>query len=166
MTGTEAGQHSDPHGSASRLADPRSGIDPQFDPVTQLGLGPYAAESLSDAETRRVYVEGERRMPAVLAQLTESGVDLETRAQMMHGLRVALRVWTRRLMTNKQGSEALETFERNPTFEELVAAKQGKGLDGDQVYESIIESSTRSRPEVNQAYGVDPGDPGPLPPIR
>ena len=105
-------------------------------------------------------------MLAVVAQLTDSGVDLETRARMMHGLRVALRVWSRRLMTNKQGSEALEMFERSPTFEELVAAKQCRGLDGDQVYESIIESSTRSRPEVNEAYGVDPEDPGPLPPIR
>jgi hypothetical protein len=166
MTETGTGHHRDPPVPGSPLTNPRLGIDPDFDPVTQLGLESYSAASLSDAETRRVYVEGERRMLALHAELTENGVDLESRARKMYGLRDALRVWTRRLMANNEGREALDTFERNRTFEQLIAVKQAAGLLGDQLYESIIESSTRSRPEVNEACGVDPEDPGPLPSIR
>jgi hypothetical protein len=146
--------------------DPSRPVDPQFDPVTQLQLPSYGAESLSDEEARTMYVHGELRMRQVHAELAAAGVALEERARRMWGLRIALRTWTRRLMSNTPLAVWLADNERNPTFEQLVALNERRGLVGDDVYEAIIASSTQSRPKVNEELGIDPQNPPPLPPLR
>lgn len=37
---------------------------------------------------------------------------------------------------------------------------------GDEIYEAIVESSTRSRGSVNESLGIDPENPPDLPPMR
>jgi hypothetical protein len=141
-------------------------IEPQVHPVTALGLPEYSAASLSDDETRLVYIHGELLMRKRHNELAGEGMAVEEQAKTMFALRCALRTWTRTLMSNTAMAEWLEANERNPTFDQLVALHERRGLTGDTVYIAIITSSTRSRPSVNAQNGVDPDNPPPLPPVR
>lgn len=153
-----------------RQVDNRSFKDtpppPLPDPVTKLGLPNYNPGSLDGRETRIVYTQGELRMGQLNEQLARQGVSAEERARQMCDLRNSLRDWTRDLMQNRADAELLARYERNSSFADMVARNHGKGLRGDDVYNAIIQSSTRSRPEVNAAYGIDPEHPPPLPPVK
>lgn len=127
----------------------------------------YAAGTLSDDETRTVYTTFELRMGEVHAQLVRDGAGAEERARTMYGMRAALRSWTRALMENRELAEYLNANEPNPTFEALVERQRTKkGLTGDAIFEAIVASSMRSRSSVNDALGIDPENPPPLPPMR
>ncbi|WP_319446539.1 MULTISPECIES: alpha/beta hydrolase [unclassified Mycobacterium] len=126
----------------------------------------YAAETLSDPEARTVYTTFELRMRDVREQLQRDGVGLEERARSLYALRASIRTWTRSLMANRETAEFLIAHEPNPTFEELVERQRTRGRVGDEIYEAIIASATRSRASVNEAMGVDPEHPPDLPPMR
>ncbi|MGV9800139.1 toxin glutamine deamidase domain-containing protein [Mycobacterium sp. NPDC003449] len=126
----------------------------------------YAAATLSDDDTRAVYTTMELRMREVGAQLLRDGVGAEERARAMYGLRNTIRSWTRLLMENRELAEWLNANESNSTFDELVERGRAKGRVGDEIYEGIVESSTRSRGSVNDALGIDPENPPDLPPMR
>jgi hypothetical protein len=51
-------------------------IEPQFHPVTALGLPKYSAASLSDDETRMVYIHGELLMRKRHEELARDGMGL------------------------------------------------------------------------------------------
>ena len=126
----------------------------------------YAAGTLSDAETRTVYTTFELRMREVHERLLRRGAGSEERARTLYGMRAALRTWTRALMEDRELAEWLNANEANPTFEALVERQRKKGLEGGAIYEAIIASATRSRASVNEALGIDPDNPPPLPPMR
>jgi hypothetical protein len=126
----------------------------------------YATGTLSDDETRTVYTTFELRMRDVHERLFGDGVGAEERARTLYDMRAALRTWTRALMENRELAEWLNANEPNPTFEALVERQRKKGLEGDAIYEAIIASATRSRASVNEALGIDPDNPPPLPPMR
>lgn len=127
----------------------------------------YAKGTLTDDETRTVYTTFELRMGEVHAQLVSDGAGAEQRARTMYGMRAALRSWTRALMENRELAEYLNANEPNPTFEALVERQRTKkGLTGDAIFEAIVASSMRSRSSVNEALGIDPENPPPLPPMR
>ncbi len=134
-------------------------IEPQFHPVTALGLPDYSAASLSNDETRMVYIHGELRMRELHNDLVRDGLGVEEQAKTMFALRYALRTWTRTLMSDTAMAEWLEANERSaaatdrganatrcgvrafrcqtgaqPTFDQLVALHEGRGLTGDAVY--------------------------------
>ncbi|MCV7168397.1 hypothetical protein H7I41_00525 [Mycobacterium manitobense] len=126
----------------------------------------YGLGTLSEAETRTVYLQFELRMRTVAAQLLDEGVSLESRARILSELRRSLRSWTRALMRNRELADYLTAAEPNVSFEELVERKRKKGFQGDAIYQDIIDSSTRSRATVNENLGVNPEKPPPLPPMR
>ncbi|MGV0781624.1 toxin glutamine deamidase domain-containing protein [Mycolicibacterium sp. XJ775] len=126
----------------------------------------YAAGTLSDEETRTVYTTYELRMRELRDQLLRDGVGAEERARTMYGMRATIRSWTRSLMENRELADWLNANEPNPTFDELVERNRAKGRVGDQIYEAIIASSTRSRGSVNADLGIDPENPPGLPPMR
>ncbi|WP_133258955.1 hypothetical protein [Mycolicibacter senuensis] len=136
------------------------------DPVGKLGLPDYNPGSLSGEEARAVYAQGELRMRDLNEQLIRQGLSPEERARIMFDQRNSLRSWVRDLMSNRE--KATEITEKNPnyTWDDIVAQRKARGLSGNDLYDSIIESSTRSRASVNEAAGVDPEHPPPLPPIR
>lgn len=136
-----------------------------FHPVGALDLPNYPLASLSNRDTRSVYANGELRMWQLHQRLVDEGMVVEDRARRMCRYRNALRLWTRMLMKDRDGAAALATYEPNRTFEQLEARQRAKGLAGDAIYEAIIESSTRSRPDVNDSLGIDPEAPPPLPPL-
>ncbi|CRZ17740.1 toxin glutamine deamidase domain-containing protein [Mycolicibacterium neworleansense] len=126
----------------------------------------YAAGTLSDEETRTVYTTFELRMRELREQLLRDGVGAEERARILYGMRATIRSWTRSLMEDRRLAEWLNDNEPNPTFDELVAKNRAKGLEGDEIYEAIVASSTRSRGSVNAELGIDPDNPPELPPMR
>ncbi|BBX30398.1 hypothetical protein [Mycolicibacterium alvei] len=130
-----------------------------------LGLPRYNGGTLSDAETRTVYLHGELQMRRLNEELVRRGVSAEDRARIMFEQRNKLRSWSRELMSDRQLADYLNANERNLTFDELVAKNQARGLSGDALYNAIVESSTRSRPSVNDSLGIDPDNPPPLPPV-
>ncbi|NDJ91979.1 hypothetical protein [Mycolicibacter kumamotonensis] len=143
---------------------PRPPSEP--DPVGKLGLPDYKPGSLSGEEARAVYAQGELRMRDLNEQLIKQGLNPEERAKIMFDQRNSLRSWVRDLMNNREG--AAEITQKNPNYswDEIVAQRKARGLSGKDLYDSIIESSTRSRTSVNEAMGVDPEHPPPLPPVR
>ncbi|WP_371815053.1 alpha/beta hydrolase [Mycobacterium sp. DL440] len=126
----------------------------------------YAAGTLSDEETRTVYTTFELRMRELRDQLLRDGVSAEERARTMYGMRATIRSWTRSLMENREAAEWLNANEPNPTFDQLVERNRAKGRVGDEIYEAIVASSTRSRGSVNADLGIDPDNPPDLPPMR
>ncbi|WP_237165069.1 alpha/beta hydrolase, partial [Mycolicibacterium peregrinum] len=123
----------------------------------------YAAGTLSDEETRTVYTTYELRMRELRDQLLRDGVGAEERARTMYGMRATIRSWTRSLMENRELADWLNANEPNPTFDELVERNRAKGRVGDEIYEAIVASSTRSRGSVNADLGIDPDNPPALP---
>lgn len=147
----------------SPLPDPDAGSgDPPL-PVSDLGLPAYDAGSLSAAETRTVYLHGELRMRELNERLITEGLSPEQRAQIMFEQRNALRTWTRGLMEDRALAEQITAQNPNLTWEDLIARNEAKGRHGDDLWNAIIESSTHSRPSVNDAVGIDPEHPPPLP---
>ncbi|CQD22912.1 hypothetical protein BN970_05460 [Mycolicibacterium conceptionense] len=109
----------------------------------------YSAGTLTNEETRTVYTNYELRMRELRDQLLRDGVSVEERARIMYGMRATIRSWTRSLMADRAAAEWLNENEQNPTFEDLVERNRAKGRVGDEIYEAIIASSTRSRGSVN-----------------
>jgi hypothetical protein len=126
----------------------------------------YGLGTLDDFETRTVYTNAELRMRQLNERLIEGGANIEERARIMSALRASVRSWTRELMADRAGAQTLHTKEQNPSFDDLVAKERSRGREGDAIYQAIIESSTRSRPSVNEFLGIDPDNPPPLPPMR
>jgi hypothetical protein len=113
--------------------------------VQGLGLPDYAAGTLSDVEATTVYSHGERRMRELDERLEREGVGVEDRARILFEQRNSLRAWTRELMSNRAAAELLAANENTPTFDELVARNEAKGLSGDAVYEAIVDTATQGR---------------------
>ncbi|MFV8048816.1 toxin glutamine deamidase domain-containing protein [Mycobacterium sp. 48b] len=126
----------------------------------------YSAGTLSDEDTRTVYTTYELRMRELRDQLLRDGVSAEERARTMYGMRATIRTWTRSLMADRAMAEWLNENEPNPTFDQLVERNRAKGRVGDEIYEAIVASSTRSRGSVNAGLGIDPDNPPDLPPMR
>lgn len=131
-----------------------------------LDLPAYHPGSLSDYEVRSVYLNGEQRMHALHENLVQRGVDPETRARAMFEARNELRSWARELMSDREGAERLTRENPNHSWDDIVAKYRERGLDGDDLYNTIADRSMASRPSVNESLGLDPNRPPPLPEVR
>jgi hypothetical protein len=136
------------------------------DPVGKLGLPNYNPRSLSDEEARGVYAQGKLRMRQLNDELARQGLSAEERAKIMAEQRNSLRSWVRDIMSNRKSAEDLVASEPNLTWDQLVAKYRAQGLTGDDLYNRIIDRATASRASVDQALGIDPHHPPPLPPVR
>jgi len=146
--------------------DPAPPPPPAPDPVTTLHLPNYNPGTLSNDEARTVYLQGEQRMRELNDQLAKQGVSAQDRAKIMFDQRNALRSWARTLMSDRALADQLNETERNLTWDQLIAKLQARGLRGDDLWNALIDSASRSRPSVNDALGIDPDHPPPLPPIH
>ncbi len=106
--------------------------------------GRFAPGSLSDVETTLVYSDFELRLRELNEQLVRDGMPVEERARLLSDLRSSLRGWTRELMSNRAAADWLAANESNPSFDDLVARYEAKGLTGDAVYEAIVDAATHS----------------------
>ena len=146
--------------------EPEPGTGGSSDPAGALGLPRYNPGSLSNEEARAVYAQGELRMSQLDEQLVGKGLSLEERAKMLSAQRNALRSWVREIMADRGAAAALADTDPSLTWDQVMAKYQAQGLTGDDLYKKIIERSVASRPSVNDALGIDPKNPPPLPPVR
>ncbi len=91
----------------------------------------------------------------------EEGLSAEERARRAYELRHDARVNARFMMPDKDEVKMLQERDSakygnpgGPTFAYLVEKNQKAGLEGGQVYEAIIESSSRTSAAYNQKFGV------------
>ena len=89
------------------------------------------------------------------------GLSAEERARRAYELRHDARVNARFMMPNKDEVRMLRERDKEkygnpdgPTFSYLVEKNRKEGLEGDQVYEAIIESSSRTSAAYNKKSGV------------
>lgn len=145
---------------------PDSGTGGASDPAATLGLPPYKPASLPNDEARRVYAEGKIRIVQQDEELARKGVSIEERARIASTNRNALRSWIRDIMSDRDSAALLDRSEPNMTWDQVVNKYKSTGLSGDQLYSKIVEKSVGSRAAVDAQFGIDPKNPGELPPVR
>lgn len=106
----------------------------------------------ADADIRRLYKERAIEIGELNAQWLEEGLSAEERAHRAYDIRRNARITARTMMSDPRRIELLQErdMERygnpdGPTFEWLVEKARGKGLEGDAIYEEIIESAQRTQ---------------------
>lgn len=107
--------------------------------------------SLSNVEARKWYLEHE----AQILDMIDSSLPLEEQAKQAFNLRNQFRTEARELMVDRATAESLYNTDKNLTWEQLVGKQKAKGLNGDDIYKEIIESSQRSRKSVNKLLGLE-----------
>ncbi|PRQ06872.1 hypothetical protein [Enhygromyxa salina] len=87
------------------------------------------------------------------------GLSAELRAQRAYAIRHDARIEARNKMSSEAEVEQLRARDQakygdpdGPTFEYLVDKNRGKGLEGDAIYEAIIESSARTDEQTNARF--------------
>lgn len=71
------------------------------DPASVLGLAHHEPGSVSDAEVRALYTDGEQRMRSLDELLIRDGVGVDERARTLAEPRDSLHAWTCDLMRNR-----------------------------------------------------------------
>ena len=122
-----------------------------------------AAQPRTNDQIRKWYNEQTATIPVLNAQWTAEGLSAEERARKAHEIRHAARIKAREFMQSKDEVKLLQDRDLQvygnpdgPTFDQLVAKNQEKGLQGDAVYEAIVGSSNRTNKDYNEKYGVRP----------
>ena len=59
-------------------------------------------------------------------------------------------------MADQERAELLNLTDPNSTVDQLVQKAQNKGLSGNNLWEYLSQSASRSRASVNQSPGVKP----------
>ncbi len=115
----------------------------------------------SNAEIRQWYNDQVSVIPELNEQWTKERLGVKERARRAYGIRHDARIEARAMMQNKKEVEKLRKRDLKkygnpdgPTFEYLVEKNRKKGLEGDEIYEGIISSSSRTNSKYNEKYGV------------
>ena len=106
---------------------------------------------MSNVEARKWYLEQEAKIPDMI----DKSLPLEEQAKQAFNLRNQFRTQARELMADRATAESLYKTDPNLTWEEIVRKQSAKGLEGDDIYKAIIESSQRSRKSVNKSLGLE-----------
>lgn len=84
-----------------------------------------------------------------------SQASLEDQARQAFDLRNANRTDARELMSDRITADRLYREEPNRSWQQLIDYRRASGLSDEQVYQSIIESSQKTRTSVNKQLGLD-----------
>ena len=114
-------------------------------------VGESGKYSLSNVEARKWYLEQEAKIPDMI----DKSLPLEEQAKQAFDLRNQFRTQARELMADRATAESLYKTDPNLAWEEIVRKQRAKGLEGDDIYKAIIESSQRSRKSVNKSLGLE-----------
>ncbi|MDR6553768.1 hypothetical protein [Paenibacillus qinlingensis] len=113
------------------------------------GLGDSpAAHSLSIYQTRIWYLWQETKISSKL----DYSQSLENVARQAFNLRNSLRTSARDSMSDRVWADFLMSVESNMSWEDMVTYQIKKGLVGDRIFQSIINSSMRSRDSVDSMF--------------
>lgn len=120
-----------------------------------------AGTSWTNGQARQLYLERVAAIAGEDAKWRAEGVPAEQRARRAFTIRHEARRTARAMMSDAAEVAALQERDREkygapdgPTFEYLVEKARGKGLEGDALYESIVESAQRTDAGVNRSLGL------------
>lgn len=125
------------------------------------GAGPAVTSdgAMTNAEVRDWYNAQVATIPAQNQTWLAEGLSAELRAQQAYTVRHDARIEARNMMSNKAEVEQLRARDQvkygdpdGPSFDYLVKKNRDKGLEGDAVYEAIIESSARTDEQTNARF--------------
>lgn len=103
--------------------------------------------SLSNREVRAWYLSNEMEIPNIL----DTTKPLEFQAKQSFEIRNELRAGARDLMADQRTADYLRMNEPNFTWDEFITIKSMK-YSGDDLWNSIINSSQKSRGSVNEQF--------------
>ncbi|MBO8172918.1 MAG: hypothetical protein H0Z33_13645 [Bacillaceae bacterium] len=127
------------------------------DIYNQAGLSREAVEgtpkggTLSNVEARKWYLSQE----AKIKDMIDKTLPLEEQAKQAFNLRNQFRTQARELMADRKLAQKLMDTDPNLTWDDVVKKYSNKGYSGDELWQEIIEASTRSRPSVNKNLGLE-----------
>lgn len=115
----------------------------------------------TNAEIRLWYNDQVVIIPILNKRWIEEGITAKRRAEKAFEIRHQARINARSLMRNRDEVENLRKRDMKkygnpdgPTFQHLVKLNHEKGFSGNQIYENIVESSSRTSPEYNKRFGI------------
>lgn len=115
----------------------------------------------TNAEIRRWYLQRVATIPEFNKQWIEQGVAIQERAERAWNIRHEARLQARSMMSDPNEVELLRARDFHkygnpdgPTFSFLVERLQAIGIEGDAVYEIIIDGSYRTDAELNKKLGL------------
>ena len=107
--------------------------------------------TMSNYEARQWYLAED----AQILNRIDSTASLEAQARQAFDIRNSNRTQARELMYDRVSADRLYREEPNLTWDQIIQLKQSQGLSGDDVYRSILQSSQKTRAEVNRRYGLE-----------
>lgn len=114
----------------------------------------------SDRQVRQYYLERVAAIGGADEALRGAGESTEERARAAYAARHAARMTARAMMQDAAAVEGLQARDREkygnpdgPTFEYLLERGRQKGLAGDELYQSIIDSAQRTDAATNRSMG-------------
>ncbi|WP_206365332.1 hypothetical protein [Siculibacillus lacustris] len=120
----------------------------------------------TNEEIRQWYNDEVGKIPELNAKWKEQGLGAEERARRAYEIRHNARLQARAFMENPDEVAALRARDKakygnpdGPSFEQLVEDNKKSGLSGDEIYESMIDSSRRTSKEYNEKFGIKPRSP-------
>jgi hypothetical protein len=115
--------------------------------------------AMTNAEVRDWYNARVSTIPAQNQAWLAEGLSAEQRAQQAYAIRHDARIEARNMMPSNAEVAQLRARDQakygdpdGPTFEWLVDKNRSKGLEGDAIYEAIIESSSRTDEQTNARF--------------
>lgn len=115
----------------------------------------------TNAEVRSWYLERVGHIPELNKQWLEQGLSTAERAEAAWRIRHDARLEARALMANPEEVELLRSRDMmeygnpdGPSFEFLVEELKEARLEGEAVYEAIIDGSYRTNSRVNRRLGI------------
>lgn len=115
----------------------------------------------TNTQARQLYLERVATIAAEDATWRAEGLAAAERARRAYTIRHAARMTARAMMADPAEVALLQERDREkygdpdgPTFAWLVERARAKGLSGDAVYESIVDSAQRTDGDVNRAAGL------------
>lgn len=115
----------------------------------------------TDRQVRQFYIERVAAIGERDQQSRTAGKSAQERARAAYQLRQDARMTARAMMQDQEAVKGLEARDRvkysnpaGPTFEYLLERARAKGLEGDAVFESIVESAQRTDAASNRSLGL------------
>ncbi|MBK7828859.1 hypothetical protein [Nannocystis sp.] len=115
----------------------------------------------TDPQVRQFYLDQVAKIADADAELQRAGKSVEARARAAFTARHEARMTARAMMQDAAAVEALRARDREkynspdgPTFEYLLERAQQKGLTGDAIFQSIIDSAQRTDAATNRSMGL------------
>lgn len=116
----------------------------------------------TNVEVRVRYLCEVARIGPAAAAWKAEGRPADERARLAYQMRHNARMLARAMMPDQDEVARLEARDMGkygtkdgPTFEWLVDRAKAKGLEGDAIYESIVESAQVTDADVNRALGLE-----------